>query len=120
MKLISLPPLNRRSAFFKYLTLGKLALIVFTPAVLLLLPADYFDNGESVCLSQVLFKQDCYACGMTRACQHLIHLDFENAFAYNILSFIVLPILSIVWIQWFVKEWRIWKKIRRKDVALAA
>jgi hypothetical protein len=112
-------PLHRRPAFHRYYTLSKLALICSTPIILLLLPATFFDTGESICLSQVLLKQNCFACGMTRACQHLIHLDFENAFAYNMMSFVAFPALSIVWVQWFFKELRTWKRIRNKRVDLA-
>jgi hypothetical protein len=43
-------------------------------------------------MSVVFFDRECYACGMTRAIQHLIHLDFFIAYDYNKLSFIVLPI----------------------------
>jgi len=97
-----------------YFTIAKLALIVLTPIVLLILPKDFFDNGESICLSKVFFNVECYACGMTRACQHLIHFDFEEAYAYNMGSFFALPALGIVWIQWGLKEFRILKKINKK------
>ena len=68
-------------------------LIVLTAlGVLLYLPADFFDGGKSVCLSVVLFDQECYGCGMTRGVQHLLHLDLEEAWNYNKLAFIVLPL----------------------------
>lgn len=92
---------------FRYwFTIAKLVFIAAAPVVLLLLPAGFFDNGKSLCLSQVLFDVECYACGMARACMHLIHLDFEEAYAYNMLSFIVLPLLAVIWVQWFLKERR--------------
>jgi hypothetical protein len=47
---------------------------------------------------------ECYACGMTSAVKHLIHFDFETAYAYNMLSFIVTPMLAIMWIGWFYKD----------------
>lgn len=93
-------------------TIAKLALIIIVPIVLLLLPADFFDGRESICLSKVFFGFECYACGMTRACMHLIHLDFEEAYAYNMMSFIVLPLLAVIWIQWFIRERKILLKIR--------
>jgi len=34
----------------------------------------------------------------------LLHLNFEKAFAYNMGSFIVLPIFSILWASWFFQE----------------
>ena len=95
-----------------YYTIAKLIFIVATPIVLLLLPATTFDDGRSLCLSRLLFDVECFACGITRACMHLIHLDFEEAFAYNMMSFIVLPLLAIVWVQWFIKEWKRYKRYR--------
>jgi hypothetical protein len=71
-----------------------LALLAAAGVVLLILPADYFDNGTAVCLSVVLLDKQCYGCGMTRAIQHLIHFEFAEAYAYNKLSFIVAPMLT--------------------------
>ena len=68
------------------------------------MPADYFDEGESICISKLLAGMECYGCGMTRAIMHLIHLDFEEAYQYNKLSFIVFPLLSFLAGQSFVKE----------------
>ena len=62
---------------------------------LMILPATYFDTGRATCLSVILFDRECYGCGMTRGIQHLIHFDFEKAYQFNKLSFIVLP-LSII------------------------
>jgi hypothetical protein len=93
-------------------TQAKLLLIVLTPIVLLILPAGFFDNGETICLSKLILGTECYACGITRGIMHLIHLDFEEAFAYNMLSFIVLPLLIVIWVQWFFKEWNIYKKMK--------
>lgn len=67
--------------------------LVVGALVLLLLPADFFDNGRSLCLSVLLFDQTCYGCGMTRACQHLIHFEWQEAWAFNPLSFVALPVL---------------------------
>lgn len=69
------------------------------PLVLLILPADFFDHGQSVCLSVLLFDTECYGCGMTRAIQHLIHLDFGASNSFNKLSFIVFPLLTIMWFK---------------------
>lgn len=69
------------------------------PFVLIALPASHFDHGQSLCLSVLLLDVQCYACGMTRAIQHMIHLEFETAYSYNKLSFIVLPVAVLVWIS---------------------
>jgi len=65
---------------------------IVAPIVLLFLPATFFDKGESVCLSVQLANMQCYACGMTKAVMHFIHFDFEGAYSYNKLSFIVFPL----------------------------
>jgi hypothetical protein len=66
--------------------------------VLIILPADFFDSGQSVCLSVLFLDIECYGCGMTRALQHLIHFDFAAASNFNKISFIVFPLLTIVWL----------------------
>ncbi len=70
---------------------------------LLILPADYFDHGRATCVSVILFDVECYGCGMTRAIQHLIHLDFESAWTFNKLSFVVFP-LAVFMILWELKK----------------
>jgi len=55
-----------------YLVCSFLLLLTIT---LIVLPGNYFDNGNSKCVSVLLFDKQCYGCGMTRAIQHLIHFD---------------------------------------------
>ena len=86
-----------------------LAVLLILPVVLILLPADFFDKGRSVCLSVLLFDQTCYGCGMTRAIQHLIHFDISAAASFNKISFIALPVVLFVWIEQII---RIYKKIK--------
>lgn len=71
--------------------------------VLLILPANYFDTGRATCLSVIFFEMECYGCGMTRAIQHLIHLDFKEAYEFNKLSFIVFP-LAVGMILWEINR----------------
>ena len=71
--------------------------LLLTPVILLILPSNFFDEGQSICLSYFLFDTECYACGLTRAIQHLIHLDFSIGYEYNKLSIIVFPLLFIVY-----------------------
>lgn len=104
---------SRSLKFRYYFSATKLAVIVLLPIILLILPKTFFDGGESICLSKLLFNTTCYACGMARACMHLIHFDFEEAYAYNMLSFIVLPLLAVIWIQWFFKELKIVKQLSK-------
>ena len=78
----------------KYLKI-YLAVLLVIPLVLLLLPSTFFDTGDSVCISVVLFDSECYACGLTRAIQHFIHFDFSIGYEYNKLSIFVFPLLII-------------------------
>lgn len=77
---------------FAYLIFAILSMAFI---VLLILPATYFDQGRATCVSVILFNRECYGCGMTRGIQHLIHLDFEQAYHFNKLSFIVFPLVII-------------------------
>ena len=95
--------------FRYYFTITKLIIIIAAPVLLLILPAHFFDSGESVCVSKLLLGTECPACGMTRACMHLIHFEFEEAFAYNMMSFIALPLAGVTWVKWGLKEYKILK-----------
>ncbi len=72
-----------------------------TPFVLILLPSDIFDKGESICLSKMLAGMECYACGLTRATMHFVHFEFLKAWEFNKLSFIVIPMLFPLWLKSF-------------------
>ena len=82
--------------FKKYILTGGLITI---PFVLWLLPADFFDQGPTLCVSKLIFESDCPGCGMTRAVQHAMHLDFAASWGYNKLFIIVLPLLIYLWIK---------------------
>ncbi len=69
------------------------------PGILLLLPADFFDTGPVVCPSRLLLEVECPGCGLTRATQHLLHLDWQTALDYNPLVLLTTPLLLWLWIQ---------------------
>lgn len=85
--------------------------VAIIPIILVLLPSNFFDDGDSVCLSVLLFDTECYGCGMTRGVQHLLHLEFSEAVLFNKLSVIVLPLLIYLWAQELL---RIYKKLKIK------
>ncbi len=89
--------LKRRLGYVLY------AAIFLIGITLLFLPGDYFDEGQSLCVSVLLFDMECYGCGMTRAIQHLLHFDFSKAYELNKLSFIVLPLMIYLFISSFWK-----------------
>ncbi len=85
-----------------------------TPVLLLFLPANFFDYGQSISLFALAGVENYYSEGITRGVMHLIHLDFIGAWHYNKLSFIVLPLLSYVWVQSFLKNLKRSKHYRQK------
>lgn len=84
----------------------KLLVMFVAPLIVFALPAGFFDSGQTICLSRLLLDISCPGCGMTRAIQHLIHLDTDAALAYNPLSFVVLPLLVYVWLSEVLKIYR--------------
>ena len=90
----------------RFLTIVYLLTLILVPIVLVVLPAGFFDNGNSICLSVFLFDRECYACGMTRAIQHLIHFDFSTGYEYNKLSVFVLPLLILSYIAELMKTFK--------------
>jgi len=77
--------------------------LVALPLILIILPANFFDSGQSMCLSIIILDRECYACGMTRAVQHLIHFDFISAYNFNKISFIVVPLLIYLNVKEIIK-----------------
>ena len=76
-----------------------LVILIALPLPFFILPANYFDTGESLCMSKVLLHRECFGCGITRAIQHAIHFDFFGAWHYNKLVVVVLPVLLFFWIK---------------------
>lgn len=69
------------------------------PFFIWLLPVDFFDKGQTTCVFTNLSGYNCYACGLTRAVMHVMHLEFVEAWNFNKLVFIVLPALSVFWFK---------------------
>ena len=75
------------------------------PVVLYFLPLDWLKNQHSICLYKNLTGHECYGCGMTRAILSALHLQFENAFHYNKLFIIILPLLIYIWAKTIFDLW---------------
>ena len=86
------------------------SILLIIPIILFLLPPNFFDTGESICLSVVFFEKECFGCGMTKAVQHLIHLDISTAYELNKISIIVLPLLCIVYYKEISRVYSLIKK----------
>lgn len=89
--------------------------MILLPLVLLYLPSNFFDEGQSICLSVVLLGKTCPGCGMTRATQHLLHLDWMGAAKFNKLVFIVVPILIYFYIKQFLIFWQKWRALTKQE-----
>src|SRR5215203_3704176 len=88
-----------------FITTKAIALVVI-PLILFLLPRNFFDKGQSLCLFTLLTGENCFGCGMTRACMHIIHLDFIGAANFNKIAFIVFPIISILYLQYLFETFK--------------
>lgn len=91
----------------KRLFITALVGLLLALGFLLYLPANYFDSGQSICLSVLLFDQSCYGCGLTRAVQHLIHFEFIKAIEYNKLVIFVFPLLIGLILNELIKLYKI-------------
>lgn len=80
-----------------------LAILLGLPFLFLLLPADFFDQGESICPSKRFFDVECLGCGLTRAVMHFIHGDIETALRFNKLVIPVVIFAGLVWLYFFGK-----------------
>ncbi|MFN5324168.1 MAG: DUF2752 domain-containing protein [Bacteroidota bacterium] len=76
-----------------------LIFVAISPLCLLILPIDYFDRGDSICIYNSLTEINCLGCGLTRGIMHLIHLDFKGAWDYSPLSIIIFPCLVMIWLH---------------------
>lgn len=73
--------------------------MIIGPIVLMIIPYDTFDNGESICPSRLLFDTDCPGCGTTRATMRIFHFRFAEAWQFNRLSFLTIPFLGFFYLR---------------------
>ncbi|MFK8057494.1 MAG: DUF2752 domain-containing protein [Saprospiraceae bacterium] len=86
--------------FPKWVQKAWLTALVAAPILLWILPADYFDEGQSICPSVLLFDTECFGCGTTRAVQHLHHFEFGDAIYFHSLSPLIYAFLLYLWGSW--------------------
>jgi hypothetical protein len=79
---------------------------IILPAVLFAIPLEWLKNQNSICLFKNITGHECFGCGMTRAILSAIHLHFADAFHFNKLFLIVLPILIYIWLKNVVYLWQ--------------
>jgi hypothetical protein len=76
------------------------------PVALYLVPLNWLVNKPTICLIKNITGHDCYGCGMTRAIFSALHFQFENAFHFNKLVIVVLPLLIYIWAKTIIKLWK--------------
>lgn len=90
----------------------KISILVIFPFILLALPGNLFDSGRfTICIFKLLTGEECYGCGLSRACMHLVHLDIKEAAFYNKMSFVVLPILCGLLLAEVIRSIRLYRKL---------
>ena len=77
-----------------------LAALVAFPIILWILPADHFDEGQSMCPSVLLFDTECPGCGSTRAVQHFHHLDLAGSMYFHSAGPLIYVALAGLWCLW--------------------
>ncbi len=95
---------NFKNKIIKLYRLALIGIFILIPIMLILLPADFFDTGQSISVFELLGVENYYSKGMTRAVMHLIHFDFNIAWNYNKIAFIVFPLLSLIYLHFFLKH----------------
>ena len=84
--------------------LTKLLILVLLPAVLYAIPLENICNGNTICIFTNLFGVECWGGGITRAIFSALHLRFHDAWEYNPLFVVVLPLLLFLWMRAVVRQ----------------
>ena len=92
------PEAHKRLGIRGWIRVGLAIFLVLSPLVLRLLPADFFDDGPSLCPSKRFLDLECPGCGLTRGTQHFLHGEWEVALDYNPLVIVMVPLLGMVWL----------------------
>lgn len=84
----------------------KLLVTVLIPVVLYAIPLESICNGNTICIFTNIFGVECWGCGITRAIFSVLHFHFYDAWEYNPLFVVVLPLLMFLWLRAAVRQLR--------------
>jgi hypothetical protein len=90
--------LKNKNQIFKF-TLVLVLLVIFYN-----IPKKYLGDTNPICLYRIIFNQNCWGCGTTRAIWSIIHFNFNQALEYNRLIIITFPLLTGCIIYWIGKN----------------
>ncbi len=85
----------------------KGAALLMMPVALFFVPVEWLDAGHSICIFNNITGNECYGCGMTRAMLSALHFQFIEAYNYNPLFIIVLPLLIFIWLKTILRYFKI-------------
>jgi hypothetical protein len=77
----------------------KLTGLLLIPVILICIQPEWLSAENSVCIYKNITGHECYGCGMTRAIVSAIHFRFSEAWQFNRLVVLVLPLLFWIWIR---------------------
>lgn len=88
------------------LKITKLLVTALIPVVLYAIPMESICNGNTICVFTNIFGVECWGCGITRAIFSALHFRFYDAWEYNPLFVVVLPLLLFFWMRTVVRQLR--------------
>ena len=88
------------------LKITKLLVTALIPVVLYAIPMESICNGNTICVFTNIFGVECWGCGITRAIFSAFHFRFYDAWEYNPLFVVVLPLLLFFWMRTVVRQLR--------------
>ena len=90
---------------------GKLGFFILLPLLIIFVPTAWLERRRSICIIKRLTGHNCPGCGMTRAISSASHGHFTQAFRYNKLVGIVLPLLAYEWLKALTKATRSYRAL---------
>ncbi len=91
---------------------GKVSFLILLPLLLIFIPTAWLERQRSLCLFKNLTGRPCPGCGMTRAISAAAHGNFKQAWRYNKLALIVLPLLSYQWLRALARAYHHYRALR--------
>lgn len=85
---------------------AKVALALLLPLAFALIPTRWLEAHPAPCLFRALLGVRCPGCGMTRAVSCALHGRARDAWGYNRLVVVLLPLLAFEWLRLIARAWR--------------
>ena len=84
--------------------IGEIIVVISPVLVLVVYKLCKIFGIKTICIWKNLFGHNCWGCGMTTAVIAILKGDFQTAWNYNALSFIVFPLLLFLWVKYIYKH----------------